>query len=209
MIRLSFRAALLAAALALPALAQVQAFGMNSERAASTRVFMANGAYSFVCVQYGQPMWKDSYDAMAETMKGTVGRLGKDFWTTFNTSIALNVGGADVAPGAYYLAIACDKEGKWSLLVIDAVTADKHGWNPLSGDALKAVATCPLTKGVAEDSVEKLSIDISGQSKEPTAFTFNVAWGTHTLTAPVTAKIAAGEAKGTGAAAAHPAPVKK
>lgn len=209
MIRLSVRAALLAATLVLPAVAQVQAFGVNSERGASTRVFAANNTYSFVCIQYGQPLWKDSYDAQAEKMKGATGRLGKDFWTTLNTSVALNIGGTDVAPGAYYLGIACSKDGQWSLMVIDAVTADKNGWNPLSGDALKAVANCPLTKGMSEDSVEKLSIDIAGESKDPTKFSFAVAWGKHTLTADATAKLAAGNAKNAEPAAAHPAPGRK
>src|SRR5262245_56274783 len=105
--------ALAVAALALPASQsqQLQAFGGNSPRMAATRLCFDQQLRGMICVQYGQPTWKAEYDGMLEKLKGKQLRLGKDFWTTFNTTVALDVGGTAVPAGAYYLGLTCGADG--------------------------------------------------------------------------------------------------
>src|SRR6185436_12892626 len=87
----AFRAAIVVAALVLPA-QELQVFGGTAPRMAATRLFFGPqfSLKGMVCVQYGQPTWKPEYDAKLESLKGKNLRLGKDFWTTFNTSVAVD-----------------------------------------------------------------------------------------------------------------------
>ncbi len=193
MIRSASLASLLALAFAAAPVAQVQVFGGDSPRMSSTKMIF-NSSFEMlgaVCIQYGQPTWKAEYEGMADQAKGKSLRLGKDFWTTMNTTVAFTMGGVKVAPGAYYLGLKCDDKGAFSLLVIDAKKSDKNGWTPFGADAWEADFTVPLTKGTTKETVEKLTISVTGST--PEALELKIAWGTHALTAATSANIAGGK----------------
>lgn len=190
---------LLATSLAVPAFAQIQVFGGNGERAASTKIFWDNGPVGMVCVQYGQPEWKDEYDSMLPKLKGKQHRLGKDFWTTFNTSVPVTIGQTKVEPGSYYLGLKVDADGGFHLLVLDAKNSDKQGWAPFIADAWKADYTVAMTKGETDTVAEKLAIELAAAGDDVTNMTFRIHWGMHTVTAPFVAHLATKKvpAKGT------------
>lgn len=189
----TLRVALVTAALSVPAFGQVQAFGGDAPRMAATRMlFDAQfNALGMACIQYGAPPWKAEYDSKLESLKGQSLRLGKDFWTTLNTSCPLTIGGVQVAAGNYYLGLKCDAEGKFSLLVLDAATANKEKWAPFNTAPWKPAYTCPLTHTAIETEAAALKMSLTGDGKEPTAMTFTLQWGKHQLAAPVKAEIAA------------------
>ncbi len=172
--------------------AQVQAFGGSAPRMAATRIFFDKGPVGMVCVQYGQGTWKPEYDGMLGTLKGKAARLGKDFWTTFNTSIPLTVGETKVEAGSYYLGIKVDAEGNFHLLVMKAETADKAGWAPWTSDAWKADYTLAMKHGKSDKDaiVEKMTMDLDVDAKDPAQMTFKISWGSHVLTMPMTAHLA-------------------
>lgn len=184
------RIAFVAAAFAAPATAQVQAFGGSAPRMAATRIFFDQGPVGMVCVQYGQGTWKAEYDGMLDTLKGKASRLGKDFWTTFNTSIPLTVGETKVEAGSYYLGIKVDAEGNFHLLVMKAETSDKAGWAPWTADAWKADYTLAMKHGKSDKIVEKMTMDLDVDAKDPAQMTFKISWGGHVLTMPMTAHLA-------------------
>ena len=178
-----FRVVLAIGALALPCHAQVKAFGSTAERMAATRLFFTEKLElkGMVCAQYGQPQWKDEYDQKLESLKGKQLRLGKDFWTTLNTSVALDFGGTVVPAGSYYLGLKCDAEGNFSLLVLRAEAADKAGWGPFAPNAWKPDFTVAMKRTATDTSVDKLRIDLDSDEKEPTHLTLSVSWGKHKL----------------------------
>lgn len=194
-------AALAAAAfLALPAPAQLQVFGGTDTERTQCSIFIADnsgGDFVFkaaVAVGYSAPLWKDSYDAQLESpeFKNKNHRLGKNWWTTFDTSVALDVAGAKIAPGTYYLGIHLDQAGKFHLLVLDAKTALTEGWSPADGTAWKPHAKVPmaLAKNSLKEKAEKLQIEITADKQKPTTGRFSIRWGMHELSAPVTYLIA-------------------
>ena len=204
----TFRIALLAAALSVPAVAQVQVFGGNAPRMASTRIFFQNGPVGMVCVQYGQPEWKDEYDAMADKLKGKRMRLGKDFWTTLNTSVPLTVGATKVAPGSYYLGLECDAEGGFHLLVLRAENSDKQGWAPFMPDAWKPDYACAMEKGVSQSSATRMTMDLASDAKDPANMKFSINWGKHVLSVPVVAQLGGEKGGATPAAVEAASPTK-
>ena len=200
MIRLT-RFALLAAALALPATAQLQVFGGNGPRMASTRVFFdGQSPAGMICVQYGAPDWKAEYNDMLEKLKGQQLRLGRDFWTTFHTTDPVSIGSTKIAGGSYYLGLKCDDKGGFHLLVISSDKSDENGWTPFFPESWKADYTCALTMSEAEESADKMLVEFAGtDEKNPKQMAFAIKWGKHVLSAPAVAhlgeqKKAAGEA---------------
>ncbi len=192
--RLPFLATLAATVcLALPAAAQkIQVFGGQGERAASTIILFGEDLMAGMSLVYGQPQWKAEYDAMLDKLKGKKNRLGKDWWTTFTTTVDVEIGGAKIEAGSYVLSIACDQDGKFALAGIDAAKAMKKGqmpWGPQEWTP-DFVAPLELHKDVADAVVEKLSMKLSANTEDPSKGSFEMAWGKHKLTAPLAIHIA-------------------
>ena len=70
-----------------------------------------------------------------------------------------------------------------------AETADKAGMSPFAPEEWKPDYRIAFKRAAGEASVEKLTIDLEGDAKEPAKMTLNLSWGKHVLTAPVTATL--------------------
>lgn len=189
----SLLAATLAVAFAAPAVAQeVRGVGGPSERRASTRLFFENRTpLGMLCIQYGQPEWNDAHAKELPKLKGHALRLGKDFWTTFNTSVPVTIGDAKVQPGAYYLGLKYDENEKFHLLVIDANQADKSGWAPFVPEQWQPKHTIAMKKAEVEDQAQKLTIEMEPNGDEPTNLELSITWGPHQVTVPMKADLSA------------------
>jgi len=174
--------------------AQVQSMGgPDTGRQASWVIFaeMQNGftPHGAVAIQYGQPLWQDSYDAVLASGKfnGTTQRLGKNWWTSLDTTIAIEIGGTKIAAGSYYLGIQVAKDGAIGLLVIDAKSSNEKGWLPFVSSQWKSDIVCKLDlkKDAHEDVQQKMLIAISADKADLSKGTFSIRWGKHDLTAAV------------------------
>lgn len=186
--------ALVAGAFSAAANAQVQSMGgPDTGRQASWVIFaeMQNGftPHGAVTIQYGQPEWKDSYDAVLASGKfnGTTQRLGKNWWTSLETTVAMEIGGTKIAAGSYYLGIQVAKDGSIGLLVIDAKASNQNGWLPFVASQWKSDIVCKLdlVKDAHEDVQQKMLIAISADKADPSKGTFSIRWGKHELRAAV------------------------
>lgn len=188
--------ALAAVAFLAPARAQLQIFGgPEGDRKACTLIFadMSGGNFSpkgAVSLNYSAPDWKDSYTKVLDSGKfnGTNQRLGKNWWTGFDTMVSLEVGGTKVAPGNYYLGIHVDEKGGFHLMFLDAKTAITNGWAPFMPQPWKTETMAPMTlaKDSLKESQAKMVIAITADEKNPQKGTFSIQWGKHELSAPVT-----------------------
>lgn len=179
------------------ATAQLQVFGGDGPRMASTKIFWHDGPVGMICVQYGQPEWKPEYNAMIAEAKGKKARLGKDFWTTLNTSVALTIGAVKVPAGSYYLGVGSNaKDGSLELLVMDAKGADAKGFAPFMPDAWVPDYVVPMKHDDAAKETRLLTIQIRGD--DPAKMSLRLSWGNHEMTAALVAHMAPPRA-GTGA----------
>jgi len=180
--RLKFATAAALCSLSLPA--QVQALGGPGERAATTIVWLGGDKpEGGMCIQYGQPPWKADYDDKADKAKGQRFRLGKDWWTTFDTSKDVDFGGIRVRAGSYFLGLECNQEGKFKLDLMRAATVLAAGQLPIPPDAAPVDLAVPLNfeKGALKETVQKLTIALTADKDDPMKVTLEITWGKHRL----------------------------
>jgi hypothetical protein len=183
-------AAFAALCLAVPAAAQVQVHAGNGTCAASTAVFFGEKVMGGMQITYNQPPWKEENEAKIEQAKGHLNRLGMNWWSMFNTSVDVEIGGTKVPAGCYVLGLDCSKDGKWSLALLDASKAMKAGAMPFPVDEKgtmnwKPEILAPLEhKNDAKTVAEKMTMTL--ELSKDLKGSYTLAWGKHTLTAAMT-----------------------
>lgn len=187
--------------------AQVQVFGGAGTRHSSTVLVFGEGfaVKAGLCIQNGQPVWKDEFndakvfDKYLDTFKGKLLRLGKDWWTTFDTSVTVTIGGTEIPAGSYYLGLSYERDGSLQLVVIDAAKAMKNGEMPFVAERWTVAYKAPLTlkKDAAKEVVKEMTVDLIADKDDPSKATFQIAWGKHLLVGDVKITLAgAAEASG-------------
>ena len=168
----------------------VQVFGGQPDERASTRLlYETDRAIGEFAIDYGRPAWKKEYEDPAtfdKMTRGKVWRLGKDFWTTLDTSLPLRIAGREVLVGHYYLGLHRSQDAAtWSLAFLDS--------NQIRSSKLDAfeIARAPIAFRVpmkleqVAESVEKLTVLLSHDKQNVTSATLRIAWGKLLLSAPV------------------------
>ncbi len=190
--RLPRLAAFLVATVVLPALrAQQIPGGTSTERRSVTLcTFAADQMLAAVSIGYSPAEWRTEYESMVGA-GGNYTRLGKDWWTTFDTATPLDIGGARIEAGSYYLGIGGGADGEMQLLLFDSSKAMRAGLMPWTtalyrGDA-KPQHSAPMV--LAKDSLKaraaRLEFAITTSEKDPANGTLSIRWGRHELSAPV------------------------
>jgi len=192
--RCHFLAATLAAVSFVPALQDQQVSGgPESDRRASTVVVSTDRVVvAGASISYSPADWRDGYEGMLEKLPGShYTRLGKNWWTTFDTVGTLEIGGTKIDAGSYYLGLAVGEDGAFSLLLFDSRQTMKSGLLPSTtalyrGDA-KAEFTAPLTfaRSSLKEVVAKMEIEITADKNDAATGRFSIRWGKHELSAPV------------------------
>jgi len=184
-------AALLAIATLVPSISaqQTRVFRPGKDRQCSTRVLLGK-TQGLLNISYGQPEWRSEYSNMFEKLKGRTLRLGKNFWTTFLTSLPITIGGKKIAPGSYVVGLRCDKKGNMLLAMVEASRAMKAGLVPFGEQKWKPDVLVPLAlnRDVSKKPVKLMSMDIELPDEDPMNGQFKLSWGPHTLTAPIKIK---------------------
>jgi hypothetical protein len=178
-----------------PAAAQVQIFGgVDPDRRASTVVMFGANFAAGASVSFSAPNWKDEYDGMLDQLKGKNARLGKNWWTSLDTSVALEIGTTKLEAGTYFLGLHVDNDGNFHLLVFDAKNAMKTGLMPFAPDrwTVETKAALKLNKDALKESSTKMQIVLSADASNPGAGKFAIHWGKHELMAPVKFHIPSG-----------------
>jgi hypothetical protein len=144
-----------------------------------------------IAIGYTPAQWRAQYEEMLTTLRCHYARLGRNWWATFDTVTALEIGGVRVAAGSYYLGIAVDDDGSFRLLLFASDKAMKAGLLPWStalyrGDAKADVRTpMSLGKDALEVAVPELEIAITAAAESTTRGELSIRWGRHELSAPV------------------------
>ncbi len=188
------RAMLAATTLSLATLSAQQVVGGPDpdRRAATLFVFDDDGTPATgIAVGYSQAEWRAEYESMVTTLRCHYARLGKNWWTTFDTVTALEIGGVRVAAGSYYLGIAVDDDGSFHLLLFASDRAMKAGLLPwttaLYRGETKADLRAPLSLGkdALEVAASELEIAVTADPESTTRGKLAIRWGRHELSAPV------------------------
>ena len=144
------------------------------------------GQYS---INYGSAKWKAEYDGMLDKLKGKRNRLGSNNWPTLDTNLPLSIGGKDVAPGIYFIAIECSNEGAFSLVLLDPKEVMAKKLDAFQASETKGGLVIPLTYAKSDTAAEDLTISLKRGEVDVKKGKLEIAWGNHKATAPIAVTI--------------------
>lgn len=174
-----------------------QSFPPTNDARKSTRLFLytSNGGFKplgQVFVGYGPIDWKPQYDQAIESGRfdGQHWRLGKDFWTTIDTNVPIEIGGAEVEPGSYYLSLMRNADGTYKLGIHDPVEVRKGRFDAFQVQAgnIAAKAYGKMTHESIEEAASELTLSIRYDS-DPTNASFRIEFGPHRVSCPLRVKL--------------------
>lgn len=159
----------------------------NDRHASNIIMFSESGVTAFIAITYSSPTWQDAYDAQLPQMRGKDHRLGKNWWTAFDTTVPLEIGGTKVPAGSYFLGLRCDKDGNFHVLAFDSKQAMKNKLMPFDTEAWQGGIAIPMkfAKDSLDETQQKMLIEIKADKDNPSEGNFAIRWGTHELSAPV------------------------
>jgi hypothetical protein len=169
-----------------------QIFSANAARG-STRLLLwgSGGPLGQVHVDYGAPVWKEEHAGALTSPKfeNHRWRLGKDFWTTLDTQLTLQIGGREVAPGAYYLTLERRADGRFLLALLDPDEIRRQKLDAYLAHKTTGGIEVEMKLGEADAPAEKLEIELVPDSGSKSKAELQIRFGPHMLSAPVTIQL--------------------
>ncbi len=144
-----------------------------------------------VVVDYGRPVWKEQYaDQLDQLTRGRMWRMGDNYWTLLDTNLPIRVGGVEVSPGLYYLAIRRSADGaNWELAFVDPQKSrlrllDSYdvGTRPAE---IPVLFTAPLSFRETQQLTERLTILLTLEAGSQTTGKMELTWGKFALSTPL------------------------
>ncbi len=172
----------------------LQVFGGSTKRGSSRLLWWAGqGSPGQVAVDFGLPAWSDDHGEQIESGKldDRRWRLGKDFWTRFDTNVHTTFGEQKVPAGNYYLTLERKKGGDVVLAFLDPAEVRKLTLDSfLAQKASKMNAIEVSMKHTkSEDVAGKLDMTLTSDPDDAMKGVLTIRFGPHVLTAPFTAKV--------------------
>jgi tetratricopeptide (TPR) repeat protein len=170
----------------------MQAFAQPGERQASRVVWFSSAGAPAAALSYGVVAWKDGYAEQIKSPKleNKRWRLGRDFWTTLDTSVPMSFGAVTLAPGYYYLTLEKKSSGDFVLAFIDAAEVRKQKLDAFMAHRTKGGVEVTLKHEDTKDSAAKLDIALSLDRDDQTKGAITIKFGPHRLSAPITFQLA-------------------
>lgn len=163
---------------------RLQVFAQTTERKRNRIAwFGQNSSPGQLSIEYGAVPWQKKFAKMvgSEASMNRKWRLGADFWTSLDTSVAMQVAGVDVPAGYYYLTLE-QREAGFVLALHDAAAVKKQKLDGFVAHRLKGGIEIPMQHQDDAESAAKLHIEVAlteGQDEGQ----WRIAFGPHLLTA--------------------------
>lgn len=164
--------------------------GQTDRKCARVALFTQNSSPGQLVIDYGPVAWKADYEQRIASpeLVNRKWRLGRDFWTSLDTSLDLEIAGVPVPAGQYYLTLEHRGDHKFVLGLHDAAQARKQKLDAYVAHLLKGGIEVPLQHGKTDAVAEELSIAVTmapGSQKEGE---LGIHFGPHRLTGKVALK---------------------
>ena len=169
-----------------------QAFAQPGERKASRVVWFSGRGAPAAALSFGAVAWKDTYaeHVKSKEFENKRWRLGKDFWTTLDTSIAMTVGATNVPPGYYYLTIEHKSNGDFVLAFNDADAVRKLKLDAFQADKTKGGIEVVVKHEAVTEPATKLDIALTLDQDDQTKGALTIRFGPNKLSVPVIYQLA-------------------
>ena len=167
---------------------QVMSPPVDKDRRGSNLIMIEGDSIAWVSVTWSAPQWKADYDkpGMLDRFKGQNVRLGKNWWTSLDTNVPLEISGKKLPAGAYFLGLHYTKDGEFHLVALDAKNAMQNSYMPWIGDQWKGGTHIPLklNKDKLAKTAQKMQMALKADKGGSTG-SFDIHWGKHELHADI------------------------
>ena len=155
-------------------------------RACARLAYFGFGAPGQLAVDYGPVPWKQPYaKALADgKYDGQRWRLGRDFWTTLDTSMRLRVGETVLEAGQYYLVLDKRPDGH-ALIVLDPATIRSQQVDASSAGQTTGGVAIPLEHELRAGETGDLSFSFEMGEVDTGKGDLVIRFGPHELRAPL------------------------
>lgn len=170
-----------------PKKASMQVYSNTNPRQSARVLFWAGkGSPGQVVIDYGQPAWKGEYTAALDTPKleNRRWRAGRDFWTTLDTNVDLDLDGIKVPAGYYYVTVEHKGNNEFVMALLDPAGVRKAKLDAYLAHESHGGIEVPMTYKEYE-TAEALDIGIKVNQGSPTKGKMYIHFGPHLLTSKV------------------------
>ncbi|HSR51209.1 MAG TPA: DUF2911 domain-containing protein [Acidobacteriota bacterium] len=173
-------------------------YGQVVEERASTRIGYwyrnVNAGLGEVVVTYGRPLWKPEYDQQFDAMtRGKMWRMGDNFWSIFDTQLPVTLGGVEIEPGIYYLAVRRSAQDDWELVFVDQRKARRKMLDSYDvrtrPQEIPILFSVPLNFEKTSEKVEKLTVIFELDKPAKDRGRLRLTWGDFALSAPIVVEV--------------------
>jgi Tetratricopeptide repeat len=176
----------------------VQVYAPMVERRCSRLAFFADRkSPGQIALNYSSLEWQDRFEETLESPKfvGKKWRLGREFWTTLDNSMPLQVAGVDIPAGYWYLTLEHRGDKKFVLGVHEPAEARRLQLDPFRADLLTAGIEIPLQHRASKEAHQQLDIRLVMPMGEHTDGELQIGFGGHELVADLHVDLAGGASK--------------
>lgn len=163
-----------------------KAYAETSQRG-NARIFYWGGNRSVgqLTIDYGQPPWKENYEAFLTKATGRRWRFGQNHWTNLDTNIDLTVGKTKVPAGHYFVVLENHPERGLQMVLLDPVGVRKRKLDSYHAHKTRGGLEVPLQHTKGKKPAGQLRIVLKVDPAQNDRATLVVAFGGHRLRAPV------------------------
>lgn len=161
-------------------------FPENSQRG-NTRIFYWFGPDSAgqLAIDYGRPRWQPAFGKFVQKAGGPRWRFGENFWTTLDTNIPLQLGGVDVAPGLYYLALQHPAANGVQLVLLDPDEVRARRLDAYEVPKTTGGIVVTMKAATSDLVADELEVELTVDTKTKDTGALTIRFGPHVLTAPL------------------------
>lgn len=171
---------------------QVQVFEQSIARKNARAAWFGRGnSPGQIAIDYSPIPWKESYEGAVKAgkYKGQKWRLGSDFWTRLDTSLALQCGSTTVPAGYYYLTLEQRDENTYVLALHDAAAVHKQKIDAFQCNKLQGGIEVSMVHGTTGEVAKELDIAVKMKDGSKTDGEIAIRFGGHVLTTPFQTKL--------------------
>lgn len=166
-----------------------RATATQADRREARLVFSsATGSAGQIALDWGPVEWKPEFEAhfTGKSLNERRWRFGKDFWTTWDSSLAVSFGDKKLPCGHYYVMLTRQTSGSLALVFMDATIARDMRLDAMLAHTTRGGLEVPVSHEATPVTQDRLELAFVPDPDQPTHVRLDATFGGHRLSLPFT-----------------------
>lgn len=148
----------------------------------------ATGSAGQIALDWGGVTWKPEFEEhfSGQSLTERRWRFGKDFWTTWDSSLTVMFGERKLPAGHYYVMLTRQPSGSLALVFLDSAIARDARLDAMLAHTTRGGLEVPVSHEATTAATEALELTFVPDPDEPTHVRLDATFGGHRLSLPFT-----------------------